>query len=153
MRKVFHFDCESRTYQADAAVVWCFDDRFTIAVQKFLKRREIRRTDSVRVAGGAKPLAAPRDETERSFVLEQLRLSTQLHGTERAILMLHTDCGAYGGLAAFGNDPQVEAAHHQAELARAAAAVRAHIPELAVACYFVGFDGVREVETAGAQRA
>ncbi len=39
MQKLFHFDTEGAPYRADAAVVWCFDDRFTLAVQKVLKRR------------------------------------------------------------------------------------------------------------------
>jgi carbonic anhydrase len=33
------------------------------------------------------------------FVLEQIRKSIRLHGTRRVILMVHSDCGAYGGLA------------------------------------------------------
>jgi len=30
MTKRFHFDSPTETYRADAAVVWCFDDRFTL---------------------------------------------------------------------------------------------------------------------------
>ena len=114
MQKRFHFDTEAVQYRADAAVVWCFDDRFTLTVQKFLKRNGLARLDSIRVAGGAKCLASPREESERTFLLEQLRLSRKLHGMDRVILVAHSDCGAYGGLEAFGRDPKTEAEHHRA---------------------------------------
>src|SRR5215469_3475025 len=115
MTKRFHFDSPAEHYRADAAIVWCFDDRFTLAVQKFLKRSGILRADSIRVAGGPKTLASPGEEAERSFVLEQLRLSRKLHGTGRVRLLTHADCGAYGGLARFGGDRRAEREHHCAE--------------------------------------
>jgi hypothetical protein len=63
--------------------------------------------------------------------------------------MLHSDCGAYGGLAGgFDNDSGREAKHHEKELKRAAAWLREHIPEIAVQAYFVDFDGVWEVDVA-----
>src|SRR5579863_8717602 len=139
MTKRFHFDSPIETYRADAAVVWCFDDRFTLAVHKFLKRSGITRADSIRVAGGAKSLASPGEEPEKTFVLEQLRLSRKLHGTGRVIVLAHADCGAYGGLARFKGDAGAEREYHRAELARAAGVVRAAMPEAVVECLFVDF--------------
>ena len=124
MEKLFHFDTEIVPYRADAAVVWCFDDRITLAVQKFLKRSGLARVDSIRVAGGAKGLASTGEESQRTFLLEQLRLSRKLHGTDRVILVAHSDCGTYGGLDAFGRDLETEAEHHRAELRQAAGRVR-----------------------------
>jgi hypothetical protein len=97
MRKVFHFDAPREKYLCDAAVIWCFDNRFELGFRKFLKRRGISNTDPIKIAGGAKCLASPELETEREFVLEQIRKSIRLHGTRRVILMLHSDCSAYGG--------------------------------------------------------
>jgi carbonic anhydrase len=148
MTKRFHFDSPPEVYRADAAVVWCFDDRFTLAVQKFLKRSGIGRADAIRVAGGAKSLASPNGESERAFVLEQLRLSRQLHGTERVLLIAHRDCGAYGGLARFNGDADAETQFHCAELGRAAGFIRAAFPEIAVDCFFADFSGVWEIEVA-----
>ncbi|HXN46303.1 MAG TPA: carbonic anhydrase, partial [Bryobacteraceae bacterium] len=109
MRKVFHFDSPREKYHCDAAVVWCFDNRFELAFRKFLKRAGVFNCDPIKVAGGAKCLASPENETERAFVLEQIRKSMRLHGTRRVILMLHSDCGAYGGLKAFHDDARAEA--------------------------------------------
>jgi len=124
--------------------VWCYDHRFEVVFQKLIKRIGVHRADPIRVAGGAKCLAAPELESDRQFVLEQIRKSIQLHDTHTVVLMLHSDCGAYGGLAAFDNDAAIEAENHRNDLHRAVACLKAEIPELNVRAYFVDFDGVWE---------
>jgi hypothetical protein len=147
MRKVFHFDAPREKYHCDAAVIWCFDNRFELGFRKFLKRVGVVNSDPIKIAGGAKCLASPDHEGEREFVLEQIRKSMRLHGTRRVILMVHSDCGAYGGLAeGFGGDARAEAEHHLAELRRAAENLRMAIPEVAVDTYFVDFEGVWAAE-------
>src|ERR1700691_2485549 len=117
MKKVFHFDAPREKYHCDAAILWCFDNRFELAFRKFLKRIGIVNSDPIKVAGGAKRVASPDLESDRQFVLEQIRKSIRLHGTNRVILMVHSDCGAYGGLAVgFGGDTRAEAEHHRREL-------------------------------------
>src|SRR5436190_10201818 len=153
MKKVFHFDSPREKYHCDAAIVWCFDNRFELGFRKFLKRVGVFNSDPVKVAGGAKCLASPEHERDREFVLEQLRKSCRLHGTSRVILMLHTDCGAYGGLDAFGRDPRAEAGHHHAELRRAADFVRGEMPGVEVKAYYVDFEGVWEAEVEEAMGA
>jgi len=150
MKKVYHFDAPREKYLCDAAIVWCFDNRFELGFRKFLKRTGVVNSDPIKVAGGAKCLASPENESDREFVLEQIRKSVRLHGTRRAILMVHSDCGAYGGLESFGGDSRAEAEHHHVELQRAAETLRKALPELAISAYFVDFEGVweAEVETA-----
>ena len=152
MKKVFHFDAPREKYHCDAAIIWCFDNRFELGFRKFLKRIGVVNSDPIKIAGGAKCLASPDRESDREFVLEQIRLSMRLHGTRRVILKLHSDCGAYGGLAeAFGGDARAEAEHHLAELRRAAENLRKAIPEVEVEAYFVDFEGVWAVELERAQ--
>lgn len=146
MKKLFHFDSPRERYQCDACIVWCFDNRFDLGFRKFLKRIGVVYSDPIKIAGGAKSLASPKNDAERDFVLDQVRSSVRLHGTRRAILMLHSDCGAYGGLEAFGGDPQAEFLHHRDELHRAAAALKAAIPEIDVDVYFVNFEGIWTTE-------
>ena len=99
-----------REYRCDAAVIWCFDNRFDLAFRKFLKRIEVLNTDPIKIAGGAKILASPEHESDREFLVEQIRKSIRLHETNRVILMVHSDCGAYGGLdGRFHGDTQAEA--------------------------------------------
>lgn len=146
MFKRFHFDSPAEVYRADAVVLWCFDDRITLVVRKFLKRIGAERADLVRVAGGAMAIASPKDESEQKFVLEQLRLSRKLHQAGRVILFAHRDCGAYGGSARFQGDAEAEASFHRSELTRASDIIRAALPDVAIECYFADFDGVWELD-------
>jgi carbonic anhydrase len=149
MKKVFHFDAQREKYHCDAAIVWCFDNRFDLGFRKFLKRIGVTYPDPIKIAGGAKVLASPEHETDREFVMEQIRTSIRLHGTRRVILMVHSDCGVYGGLAAgFGGDAAAEAAHHERELQRAAVNLKEAIPGIEVQGYFVDFEGVWDAEIA-----
>jgi hypothetical protein len=148
MNKVFHFDSPRERYTCDAVVIACFDHRFKVAFDKFLKRQGIEVIDPIRIAGGAKSLVSPELETDRAFALEQIRKSIRLHGTKQIIIKVHSDCGAYGGLETFGNDPRVEAEHHEQELLRALEFLRKEIPDVPVKGYYVDFDGVWEVQTA-----
>lgn len=100
LTKVFHFDAPRQKYHCDAAILWCFDNRFELGFRKFLKRIGVLNSDPIKIAGGAKSLASPERETDREFVLEQIRKSIRLHGTKRVILMLHSDCGGPPGSAA-----------------------------------------------------
>src|SRR5213595_2439286 len=136
MHKIFHFDSPPEPYVADAAVLCCFDERIRLAVNKFLRRQGILRPDMIVVAGGAKTLASPRNDFERDFILEQVRMSILLHRTARVFLMSHSDCATYGGLAAFDGDRARETDHHKQELRRAAELIRSNFADIDVECFF-----------------
>ena len=148
MKKIFHFDSPPEPYVADAAVLCCFDHRINRAVRKFLKKQGIERADMIIVAGGAKTLASPRNDFEQDFILEQVRMSIRLHQTKRVLVMSHSDCATYGGLAHFKGDQAAEAAHHRGELLRAGELLIKNFPGLSIEPYFVKFDGVWEVRNA-----
>jgi len=153
MNKVFHFDAPREKYHCDAAVVWCFDNRFELGFRKFLKRIGVFNSDPVKIAGGAKCLASPDHEGDREFVVDQIRKSIRLHTTRRVILMVHSDCGAYGGLAAFGGDGAAEASHHREELRAAREVLRQALPGIQVDAYHVDFEGVWDPELEPGQKA
>jgi len=147
VKKVFYFDAPREKYHCDAAILWCFDNRFELGFRKFLKRIGVTNSDPIKIAGGAKVLASPEHEADREFILEQIRKSMRLHGTRRVILMVHSDCGAYGGLAeGFRGDAAAEAVHHERELQRAATNLKTMIPGVAVQGYFVDFEGIWDAE-------
>jgi carbonic anhydrase len=145
MKKVFPFDSAAEAYVADAAVLCCFDQRIRLAVNQFLEQRKILKPDMIVVAGGAKTLASPRNDFERDFILEQVRLSIQLHAAKRILLMSHSDCATYGGLAAFQGDPRAEAAHHKKELQKGVRLLNQKFPGLKAEPYFVNFEGIWEL--------
>ena len=145
MKKVFHFDSAPDAYVADAAVLCCFDQRIRLVTNKFLQHRKILKPDMIVVAGGAKTLASPRNDFERDFILEQVRLSMYLHGTKRIFVMSHSDCATYGGLAAFQGDPLAEAAHHKKELQKGVRLLNERFPGLKAEPYFVNYEGIWEL--------
>jgi carbonic anhydrase len=83
--------------------------------------------DMISVAGAGKDLAA----NPEGFVATQVNLSCQLHETKTILLMHHTDCGAYGGHAAFPSRED-ERAHHLAEMAKAEEVIKGKHPEIEV---------------------
>ena len=142
MRKLLHFDSPREKYRCDASIVGCFDNRFEIACRKLLKRIGVIHPDLIKIAGGAKALASPDEESHRSFVLDQIQKSIRLHETDRVILLLHSDCGAYGGLERFQGDTTAELTHHREELRRAVEFLKDAIPTLTVDSFFLNFEGV-----------
>jgi carbonic anhydrase len=143
VKRVLNFHSAAQEYHCDALVVACFDHRFDRVLRKFLRRIHIHNPDVVIVAGGAKSLASPEHEGDRDFLLAQVAKSVRLHGTDRVILMLHSDCGAYGGLhQTFNGDHAQEVAHHREELRKADGVAREAFPQVTVECYFVDFGGV-----------
>jgi len=148
MKRVLHFRSPAQKYHCDAVVVACFDHRFDLVLRKFLKRIRVVNPDPIIVAGGAKSLASPEHPSDRDFLIDQIQKSIRLHGTDRVILLLHSDCGAYGGLhQSFRDDEVAEVAHHRDELRRAYGILKSIFPHLAVECYFVDFAGVWELES------
>jgi hypothetical protein len=79
-------------------------------------------------------------------------MSILLHKTERVFLMSHSDCATYGGLAAFGGNPETEAAHHQQELRRAAELIKERFPEVRVETFFITFQGIFSTSEKGVQQ-
>lgn len=136
MEKVLHFDCPREVYTADACVISCFDARFDLAIRKFLKRSGIVTYDHVKIPGSVKALADPECEGDRDFVLRMIGTSIRLHRPARALMLAHTECGAY---------PGVPLEKVMADVVQAAEILRTEEPLLAVECYFTDFDGVYRI--------
>lgn len=145
MEPFVRFDSQKDHYTADACVVWCYDDRFYQLLKAFGKQEGFGHIDLVKIAGGAKALAsAEAASPERDFVLDQIKKSAMLHGTKRLVLMLHRDCGAYGGSKQFAG-ADVEKEFFADQLRRAGEFAKKELPELSVETYFADFDGLYKV--------
>jgi carbonic anhydrase len=154
MRKTLDFHSSRAWYECDAALVTCFDSRFDPICSELLKQLGVAHPDTIKIAGGAKSLASPEEEFHRTFVLDQLKKSIQLHGTRRVILTLHSDCGGYGRLfGRFQGDAQAEMAHCHEELERARRFLEETVPALQVECFFLNFEGAWAVDTTAAAPA
>jgi carbonic anhydrase len=141
MEKKIKYRSSAEHYAADACVVWCFDDRFSGLLSKLAKG--FKNFDLVKIAGGAKALAGDASP-ERDFVLGQIKTSVRLHGTKRIALMLHRDCGAYGGSKSFEN-LDAETTSQAEQLAVAKQFLTKEVPGVPVDIYFADFDGLYSV--------
>ena len=138
MKKILSHDTLKGHYEAEACIVWCFDDRFTGLLREFTKDME--NFDLVKVAGGAKALAEGASPA-RDFVQEQIATSLRLHGAKKVVLMLHEDCGAYGGSKRF-TDQETERGFYIGQLAAARDFVSGFIGNISVETYYGTFDGL-----------
>jgi hypothetical protein len=127
-------------------VLCCFDARIRAVTDDLLRRQLIDRPDMIVVAGGALRLASPRNSFDRDFILQQIGLGIQLHQAKRLLLMSHSDCATYGGLASFNHNANKEREHHRQQLCSASAIAQAAFPALAIDRLFITFDGVFSVE-------
>ncbi len=97
MKKILNIESPRDHYLSKATVIWCFDDRFSEALEKFLAMTPEYQFDVVKIAGGVKQISSPENESDRDFILRQVAASIKLHKSEKVVLMAHTECGAYGG--------------------------------------------------------
>ena len=91
VKRVLHFNSPTQKYHCDAVVAACFDYRFDLVLRKFRKRIRVINSDTIVVAGGARSLASPEHDADRDFLIAQVEKSIRLHGTDRVVLMLHSD--------------------------------------------------------------
>ena len=126
MERILTFTKESKMdhYLADACIVWCFDSRFGEAYRQFIEDRNFNHIDQIKVAGGAKDLT--NDSNGKNFILDQIEKSLHLHKSESIILMVHTNCGAYGKN--FSNQAE-EYEFYREELRKAEEAVKIFLEE------------------------
>lgn len=118
----------------------CMDFRLTKAIREELERRNLLNDcDMVAIAGAAKPLISDEPAAWRETAFSHIELSKKLHGISRVCLMNHTDCGAYGGHAAFPA-ANVETKRHHDDLRAAREAICATHPELDVSMVLIHID-------------
>ena len=113
----------------------CMDFRLNGVILDWLEERDLSQIDVISVAGSAKDVISAQSGS-RDFILRQIRISTDLHRARKLILMHHTDCGAYGGHAAFESieserDFQIE------EMRKAEARLREEFPELDIELWLI----------------
>jgi carbonic anhydrase len=140
MEKIVSYDSPRAHYTAMTCIVWCLDDRFSGLLGAFSK--DLANFDLVKIAGGAKALAGGASP-ERDFVLNQIKTSIRLHSTKRIVLMLHRDCGAYGGSKNFA-DEDAEKDYYMSQCATAKEFLAEEISDLPIDAYFADFDGLYE---------
>lgn len=145
MEYVYRHQSLTKHYCTDAFAVRCFDDRFRDVFFAFMSEQCPNAFDFESVAGGAKALASPEQESDRDFMLRELEKSVALHKTRRVLLFTHYDCGAYGGLARFDGNEEKQFEFHQLELHKAKKEIRKRFPDVVIELYFIDVQGVVKI--------
>ena len=127
-----------------ACVIACIDFRLHDLLTRFLRDRTLDRggADLIRIAGAIKNIARPDEPRDRDLLLNQMKISKDLHQVKEIYLLNHEDCGAYGLEAV--EDSTVEIDTHREDLRAAAKLVRAALPQVEVRSYFLWLDGRAE---------
>lgn len=120
------------SHTCKALLLRCLDFRLNEAVSQWLeKNRLLNKCDFVSLAGAVKNLVDPQQPTDPEVVLRQIEISQRLHGISEVILMNHTDCGAYGGRAAFEGSEE-ERSQHLQDLQQAKEKIIFQFPDLKI---------------------
>ncbi|MFA5133634.1 MAG: carbonic anhydrase [Patescibacteria group bacterium] len=101
--------------------------------------------DDPTYAGGVKDLISPKNPAFTDHILESIRISYDLHGVRKAVLMNHTDCGAYGGKAAF-ESPEAEEDQLIDDLKASAGLIKNRWPDMEVTLVLSKVEGDRAIE-------
>ena len=97
MRTIVSLHTDSEHVSVDACIVWCFDPRFSNLLRALEEEEGFFHTDIIKVAGGAKDLTDSSLGNSKDYLLDQIGKSVALHHPRQIILMMHDNCGAYGG--------------------------------------------------------
>ena len=144
--KILEHNSPKQFYQADACIVWCSDDRFTSLLEEFIRKRNYKNFDLIKVMGGAKALGDPEEETERLFLLKQIRASINFHQAKKIILMSHLDCELYKEKHSFKDDNE-EREMLARDLKEAVHILRNNLPsDVEVEAVIVNFQGITAIE-------
>ncbi|TSC82686.1 MAG: hypothetical protein G01um101420_209 [Parcubacteria group bacterium Gr01-1014_20] len=126
-------------YQADAVILWCVDDRFSSLLSDFIKLKQFKHVDLVKIAGGSKDLADA-IKPENSFAFGQIKKLIELHHAPNIILVNHANCGAYGKKFETENE---ESVFHKTEFQKARLLLKANLDKnLNIETYFADRGGL-----------
>jgi len=132
-------------HNCEAVLITCMDFRFWGAVTKFVKRElKIKRFDLPDLPGASK---AVNDATEGSMAWRAIDVACDLHHVKKIIIVDHADCGAYGGVAKFNGDIEVEHKFHVEELKKAREKLEERYPKKEILTYYAKLvDGGENIE-------
>ncbi|MBU2236139.1 hypothetical protein KKA01_03725 [Patescibacteria group bacterium] len=121
------------SHRAKALIISCMDFRFQDAVNDFSEDLRVEGSyDLITIPGVAKNLSRPDSDELKSYLLNTIEKSYQLHDIAKVIIINHQDCGGYEKY----DDEQSERVQHFTDLKKAGKIIEGNFPELKVKLYF-----------------
>ncbi|MBI4053871.1 MAG: hypothetical protein HY397_00915 [Candidatus Doudnabacteria bacterium] len=127
------------SHSCQALVLTCIDFRFHEQIARLLHDQGLESFDLKCDAGAVKYLVSNEKPEVKNWILENFRIAQGLHHIQRAILINHYDCGAYGGNAAFKSHAQ-QLEFHKNQLMQAKDLLKNEFPGLHVDTYFAALE-------------
>jgi len=127
-----------------AIVISCIDYRFWPQAIPLLKKK-YGRFDLIQMAGSSKNLTSPSKKEYKITILENIKISVQLHNSQKIILTNHIDCGAYGGSKNFKSQKE-EIKFHKIELEKAKKIIQKKFPQLLIKTELLTIDTNKKVK-------
>lgn len=116
-------------HKAEAVIVTCIDFRLQEYIDKWISKNFKPGTfDRVALGGGVKNI---------DVILDQVKISNDLHHINQVIYINHEDCGAYG--------TESTREKHSHDLKKAKAKIKASYPNLEVKAYYLHLNGEFEL--------
>lgn len=83
------------SHHCKSIIIHCMDFRLVEETRKWMAQESLLGDcDTVSLAGASKEIVDG-DNQSRELLLKQIKISCDLHGASRVILLHHSDCGAY----------------------------------------------------------
>jgi carbonic anhydrase len=117
-------------HACEAVVLSCIDFRFWKDIARFVEEElGIQSYDFPSLPGAAK--AINECVGENDLAMRCIGIPCDLHHVQKAVIVNHWDCGAYGGSKSFGSRVE-ELEFHKSELAKAKERLKKQYPNLEV---------------------
>jgi carbonic anhydrase len=123
---------ENKNHKCKYLALICLDWRLHPQSELYFKTK-FKNFDLCSLAGSVKNL---NNKKLSYFLMNQIKISLNLHKIEGIILTIHKDCGAYGGSKVF-KDEEEEYLHHLKELKKASLIIKRKFPKLKIKKIFI----------------
>ncbi|MFH0819122.1 MAG: carbonic anhydrase [Patescibacteria group bacterium] len=132
-------------HNCEALVIACIDFRLIDNTNKWLTDLGLeKKYDFLGVGGASKQLASPDKPEYKELLLENIKISVNLHNISKIYIIHHEDCGAYGGKKAFENSEK-EREFQINEMKKSQEIIKYLYPELEIIKIYEKLDGSMEV--------
>ncbi|MFA5178302.1 MAG: carbonic anhydrase [Candidatus Paceibacterota bacterium] len=122
---------ENNHHSCQAIVFKCIDFRLEKETRRWLQENNLTgNCDIVSLAGSSKELSG-NDLSITSLLLNQIRVSHDLHQSKQVILIHHSDCGAYKNDYEF-KSPEEEKNFQLADLEKSKKMIKENFPDMLV---------------------
>ena len=141
-------DYQNKGHECRNLVIRCMDFRFWPSLDRLLNmlfedEGGFGDYDSPGVGGGGSKSII--DEESRKVVFSALDIAIGKHHVNRAVIIDHIDCGAYGGSSKFTNANEEEE-FHKNQLIKAGGIIKDKYPELKVILLYQNWESLKQVE-------